>query len=177
MNQATQRLFFALWPDTNLQRALHRVGLRLQEAFGERVVAAQNIHLTLAFLGAVPIGRVGELCTIGESIRVEPFRLKLIGTGCWKRSAVGWIAPDDVPQSLENLVPQLRQLLLEAGFRVDDKPFAPHVTLLRKAKCNTQAAQQGAPLEWRIDRFVLMRSETLQTGPEYSQLRSWPLTS
>ena len=50
INQAAQRLFFALWPNAKLQAELHVVGQALQKAFGGRVVRAENIHMTLAFL-------------------------------------------------------------------------------------------------------------------------------
>jgi 2'-5' RNA ligase len=179
--QPTQRMFFALWPSANLQRELASVAQTMQVAFGGRVVATPNIHLTLAFLGSVPGARVDELLAIGASISASRFELNLSETGCWKRSAVGWIAPDVSPQPLEDLVLQLRQRLMQSRFRVDDKPFAPHVTLLRKAKCGPkpiqapQASGQRQPLAWRIDQFVMMRSDTLQSGPEYTRVGVWPL--
>ncbi|UCH49702.1 MAG: RNA 2',3'-cyclic phosphodiesterase [Betaproteobacteria bacterium] len=174
--QASQRLFFALWPNAKLQTALHVAGQRLQETFGGRVVRTENIHMTLAFLGSIPAERFDELLGIGGAIRTKSFELKLTEMGCWKRSAVGWIAPESLPEPLTNLVLELRRRLLAAGFRVDDKPFAAHVTLLRKAKCRPQPARQQAPLEWCIDHFVLMRSDTLPDGPQYSQLATWPLS-
>jgi len=185
--QPTQRLFFALWPDANLQHGLHRIGQRLQGAFGGRVVAAHNIHLTLAFVGSVPTARVEELLGLGASIRASRLTLNLIETGCWKRSSVGWIGPDALPRALDDLVLDLRQRLMRSQFRVDDKPFAPHITLIRKAKCTAQANQSTQPgrttqptseqqaLQWDIDRFVLMRSETAQRGPEYTEVGAWPL--
>ncbi|UCD68460.1 MAG: RNA 2',3'-cyclic phosphodiesterase [Betaproteobacteria bacterium] len=175
-NHAAQRLFFALWPNAKLQAALHLAGESLQKAFGGRVVRTENIHLTLAFLGSVPAERADELRGIGSSITVERFQLKLTETGCWKRSAVGWIAPESLPEPLKDLMLDLRSRLLAAGFRVDDKPFAPHVTLLRKAKCRPQPAGEQIPLEWRVDHFTLMRSDTLPDGPQYSQVGTWPLS-
>lgn len=174
---AAQRLFFALWPNAELQAALHLAGQSLQKAFGGRVVRTENIHLTLAFLGSVPVERADELLAIGGSIMARRFELKLTETGCWKRSAVGWIAPESLPEPLKDLELELRSRLLAAGFRVDDRPFAPHVTLLRKAKCRTQPAQLQTPLDWLLDHFVLMRSDTLESGVEYSQVGRWKLTA
>ena len=176
INQAAQRLFFALWPNAKLQAELHDVGETLQKAFGGRVVRAENVHMTLAFLGSISAGRIDELLDIGGLIKARRFQLNLTETGCWKRSAVAWIAPEGLPESLERMVLELRSELLSAGFRVDDKPFAPHLTLLRKAKCRPQPVGQQMTLEWRIDDFVLMRSETLPDGPQYSRLRTWPLS-
>ncbi|MDH3380173.1 MAG: RNA 2',3'-cyclic phosphodiesterase [Gammaproteobacteria bacterium] len=175
LKRAVQRLFFALWPDPGLEKDLWRLGQRMQQAFDGRVVKAENIHLTLAFLGSVPVERVDDLRAIGESISVDRFRLDLNQTGCWKRSAVGWVAPAHVPAPLEALVSELCRRLLEVGFPVDARPFAPHVTLLRKAKCNKLAAHPNVQLVWRIDRFLLMQSETRQTGPIYTQVGAWGL--
>ncbi|MGD8476037.1 MAG: RNA 2',3'-cyclic phosphodiesterase [Burkholderiales bacterium] len=173
--QATQRLFFALCPNAGLQAGLHALGQSMRESMGGRVMVARNIHLTLAFLGSVPLARIDELRGIGNAIEAGPFELHLTETGCWKRSAVGWIAPATIPQALASLVEQLRQRLSDAGFRVDDKPFAAHVTLLRKVKCRPEPVAEAASFEWRVASFALMRSQTLQTGPVYSRVADWPL--
>lgn len=184
--QPTQRMFFALWPSANLQRELSRVAQEMHFAFGGRAVATPNIHLTLAFLGSVPGERVDELLAIGASIRASRFILNLTETGCWKRSGVGWIAPGESPRALENLVLALRQRLIASRFGVDDKPFAPHLTLLRKANCRPRPSQPAAalpqspgvqlPVAWDVRRFVLMRSETLENGPVYTRAGAWALS-
>ena len=184
--QPARRMFFALLPDARLQQALHRIGQAMQSAFGGRVVAAGNIHLTLAFLGSVPIARADELRDVGASVKTSSFSLELNAIGCWRRSAVGWIAPGGPPQPLDDLARELRQGLAKSQFHVDDKPFAPHVTLLRKAKCKPRPEQQGPassdmstdrqlPVVWNVDHFVLMRSDTMQSGPEYTRVGAWPL--
>ncbi len=145
----------------------------MHTAFGGRAVPAENIHLTLAFVGSVAVERIDDLRDIGASIRADRFQLDLAETGCWKRSAVGWVAPDHVPAPLETLVLELRNCLTGAGFPVDDKPFSPHVTLLRKAKCTVTADSPDTPFVWSVDRFVLARSETLKTGPVYSRIEEW----
>lgn len=159
-----------------MQAELHLVGQRMHKTYGGRVVAAQNIHLTVAFIGSVPTERVDDLRAIGRAIKVGRIQLRLIRTGCWKRSGIGWIGPDHSTAALEDLVLKLREHLLQGGFSVDNKPFTPHVTLLRKAKCSSQPAPQELALDWEIDRYVLMRSDTFRAGPEYSQLAAWPLT-
>jgi 2'-5' RNA ligase len=175
LNQATQRLFFALWPEAGLQKALHRYAQSMEKSFGGRVIAADSIHLTLAFLGSVPVERIGELRAIGASLRSNRFQLDLVKAGRWKRSQIAWVAPENVPAPLDALVLKLRDHLAGAGFTTDDKPFTPHITLVRNAKCNIKAVQSDIPLIWSVDRFVLVRSETLQTGPVYTQLATWAL--
>jgi 2'-5' RNA ligase len=176
VSKAAHRLFFALWPEAGLRKSLHQLGRHMRTRIGGRVVSADRIHLTLAFLGDVPVARIDTLCAIGESIRGKRFELELTRAGCWKRGQVGWIAPTAMPAAFEQLVSALRQCLSESGFSADEKPFAPHVTLLRKASCQTQPEQPEAPYRWRVADFSLIRSRTLPTGPAYSTLMSWPLS-
>jgi 2'-5' RNA ligase len=175
LSQTTQRLFFALWPGASLQKDLHYYAQRMHDACGGRIVAKDNIHLTLAFLGSQPHDRIDELRAIGASLRADRFRLDLTKAGSWKRSQVGWVAPENVPASLDLLVVQLRDLLSGACIPFDAKPFRPHVTLVRKAKCNAKAALPGMRFAWSVDRFVLVRSRTLQTGSVYSKIDEWPM--
>ena len=131
--------------------------------------------MTLAFLGDVPVARTDELYAIGDALRAKPFELELTRTGVWKRSAVGWVAPAMLPDALEQLVEELRRHLVEAGFCVEQRPFKPHVTLLRNVRRELKAVQADAPYRWTVDRFSLVRSQTFQTGPVYTSLRDWRL--
>jgi len=147
----------------------------MHKSTGGRVVATDNIHLTLLFLGSLPHERIDDLRAIGASLRADHFRLELTRAGCWKRSQVGWVAPENVPASLDLLVSQLRDLVTRACIPFDDKPFRPHVTLIRRANCGAELAPPGIRLACLVDRFALVRSRTLQTGPVYSTIDEWPM--
>ena len=62
----SRRLFFALWPDEDMRQAMLHAIRKAARASGGRPVPAANLHVTLAFLGAVPERRLGEL---GETAR------------------------------------------------------------------------------------------------------------
>jgi 2'-5' RNA ligase len=47
--------------------------------------------------------------------------------------------------------------LRDAGFSLDDRPYAPHVTLARHARM--KIAGETEPVEWRADAFELVRTE------------------
>jgi len=175
VSQAAQRLFFALWPDSSLCKALHDLGQRMREEAGGRVVAANRIHLTLVFLGDVPVTSTDGLYAVGDALQTPQFELELTRTGVWKRSAVGWIAPGTLPDALEQLVGSLRRHLVDAGFAVEQRPFKPHVTLLRKVRRELKAEQVDLSYRWIVDSFSLVRSQTFQTGPAYTSLRTWRL--
>lgn len=147
----------------------------MQQSYGGRTVLEKNIHLTLAFLGSVPVERIDELRDIAQFIRVPRFQLELTKTGCWKRSVVAWIAPHQTPAPLESLTQELHRRLLDAGLPGDDKPFLAHVTLIRKAKYKPDNEQPAMPIVWAVEQFSLMRSETRRTGPVYTPIASWNL--
>jgi 2'-5' RNA ligase len=74
---------------------------------------------------------------------------------------------------LLSLVASLEAALLECGFRVDERPYAAHVTVVRKARCKPIALTL-TPVEWRVDGFVLVRSELNAEGPRYTVIGRWP---
>jgi RNA 2',3'-cyclic 3'-phosphodiesterase len=52
------------------------------------------------------------------------------------------------------------------GFRREQRPFWPHLTVLRGCRsCDWPGPVD--PVEWPVQDFVLVRSETLPAGPRY----------
>jgi 2'-5' RNA ligase len=78
-----------------------------------------------------------------------------------------------MPEPLLSLVDSLRGRLQESGFRVEHRPYAAHVTVVRKARC-APIRLTLAPIEWRVDAFVLVRSELNAGGSRYTTLGRWP---
>jgi 2'-5' RNA ligase len=71
-------------------------------------------------------------------------------------------------------VKQLQLGLAAEGFKFDERPFFPHVTLLRKARCS-QMIVQSHPMLWVVNEFVLVRSTLQPDGPHYAIVQRWPL--
>ena len=71
---ATQRLFFALWPDDATRDALDRTGKWLHRHWGGRRMRADTLHLTLAFLGDTPAAARDAFLPMIDAIRAEPLR-------------------------------------------------------------------------------------------------------
>jgi 2'-5' RNA ligase len=69
----TVRLFFALWPDTSLQAKLAAWG---EQAAGKgRAMRRENLHLTLAFLGATEAALVPDLIALAAGVHFNPTHL------------------------------------------------------------------------------------------------------
>jgi 2'-5' RNA ligase len=157
------RLFFALWPPRETARALAAWAAEVQAGTGGKVTATENIHLTLAFLGDADPD-----AAIGAARRVKGHRHHLpIETAKYvKRNEMVWVAPTTMPEPLAGLVASLHGELKAASFRLEERPFAAHVTLIRKARMPKLLPALPA-VEWPVDGFVLVRSRTSPRGSSY----------
>lgn len=172
----TARVFFALWPDPDLRTALAGVGRQMHAQCGGRRTCAESIHITLAFVGEVEAGRIAELHALAAQLRCAAFDFELARTGWWRHNRIAWVAPETVPQGLTDLASELQSRLKLAGFRVDERTYFPHVTLLRKADCpRALAAMQ--PLHWTARDFVLVKSVIGENESAYEIIGRWPLVS
>jgi 2'-5' RNA ligase len=171
---ATQRLFFALWPGPELQLALARLGRELLGRERGRPVAADNLHLTLAFLGSVDAGARACLERAAEALRGEPFTLRFDRAGWFPRPKVFWLGCPDTPAPLAALVEGLRSAQRGCGLEPEARPWAAHLTLARKVARRPRPLP-FAPVEWPVARFALVESHTGPEGVRYEPLRFWPL--
>jgi RNA 2',3'-cyclic 3'-phosphodiesterase len=172
------RLFFALAPDAATRAALAALARDVAGAMGGRAPRDENLHLTLAFLGQQPSGRVAALAAIGAAAATAapPFVLTLDRVGAFRSAGIGWAGTDRVPPALQAVVAALAAGLAAAGLPVERRPFHPHVTLVRRG---TRAPEgiAPAPLDWHVERLVLMASDTLPEGPRYREIGGWPLAA
>jgi 2'-5' RNA ligase len=162
------RVFFALVPDESVRAALGVLGRALVERIGGRAVPAHNIHLTLAFIGDVEAPRVPALCTVLGDLPRDGFMLALDRVGEWHHAGVVWTAPSVVPDALGALHARLDERLRAEEFPVETRPFRPHVTLVRRRK-RPLADAPATPIDWRVERVSLMRSESIGGGVRYSE--------
>ena len=172
---ARRRLFFALYPDAELRKALHEVARRHLTGAQGRLVAVDNIHLTLAFLG--PVDEATRHCAedVAAGLAGDPFEVVLERLGHWPRPRVLWSAPGSVPAELTRLVEALHEGLALCGVALERRRFRPHLTLARKVARSVETSMHP-PLHWRVDHWVLMESRTLSDGVRYEALASWALT-
>lgn len=170
---ARQRLFFALWPPDELRLALGTLA-RAQVPPGARAVAAGNLHITLAFVGAVTGETRACLERAAATVTGAPFELALDRLGAWPGPGILWLAPSAIPPALGLLAGDLQQALQPCGYRPEARAYQPHVTLARKLKGRFPAVAVP-PLHWPVRDFVLVESLTTPAGPGYQVLRRWPL--
>jgi 2'-5' RNA ligase len=123
------------------------------------------------------------------------FELSLDREACWRHNHIAHLGASQPPAALFDLVGRLSVNLKAAGIAFDARPFAPHVTLVRKADCARHLARgkdgneagnevgneagnenpASGPIRWSARDFVLVRSSLRAEGARYEQLGRWPL--
>jgi len=170
----TARLFIAVWPTPEVQRALGEIARGAQHECGGRAVPHSNIHLTLVFLGNLPRERVAVLEAIAPKVQGHRFTLKVDRLEYWRHNRILWAGTRDTPEALQALVTRLQDALAGTDFKFDRRPYVLHITLLRDAR-RALAEDRCPEVAWPVDGFALVESAPRERGREYRVLRSWPL--
>lgn len=155
------RLFFAIWPPTETAAALHGWSKRLQG----RATPAANIHLTLAFLGEADPAKAASAA---RAVRAPRHELVFDVARYVKRNEMIWAVAREAPVQL---VESLHANLAKAGFSLEKRPFAAHVTLVRKA--HPPLSLPPLPrVDWPVKEFLLVRS----LPSKYEAVARFPLS-
>jgi 2'-5' RNA ligase len=99
-DEPAARLFFALVPPAALQATLARLGRDVAERAHGRAVPADNLHVTVAFVGAWPLSRLSHWTAVGDRCAGEAMRVTLDTLGGFRRAGVAWIGERDPPVAL-----------------------------------------------------------------------------
>lgn len=168
------RLFFALWPSAQAASSLHAWAQKAARETNGRVTRAETIHLTLAFLGEVDQEKIPLAIEAGRGTGGKAHCLAVEQARYWKHNRIVWVGPNEIPAPLAALAAELKSNLVQAGFGMEERAFAAHVTLIRKA-----GEPRGLPplpaIEWPVDEFVLVRSVLAPEGSRYETIGRFAL--
>jgi len=156
-------------------RALAALAQRVAVEAKGRATPAERVHLTLAFVGNVPVGDVERLAIIGRRVasHVGAFELVLDRLGAFRDAGIAWIGASESPAALGQLARELKTELAQAGFRTDERKFKAHLTLARRCTYRPPV-ETGVQIAWRVDALTLMASELTPQGSRYTELdRAW----
>ncbi|KPP98019.1 RNA 2',3'-cyclic phosphodiesterase [Marinobacter sp. HL-58] len=169
---AKLRLFFGL----EIPQAIKQRLLQIQQPVaGARWQRADQLHLTLAFLGSVDAGRLPVVCDAARNLPVEPFELTVCGIGCFgapDRPKNLW-AGVQPKEDLVRLHCALDQGLAQSGLAGERRRFHPHITLSRFKKGAgpvtelLQSPEQLVVGSFAVDRFALFQSVRGEQGSVY----------
>jgi 2'-5' RNA ligase len=157
-----------------------------------RWVAAQNIHLTLKFLGNLPPGSHEQvkqvLSTVAAATRPMEVEIGELGYFPSARTPrVLWIGVQGAPE-LAGLQRMLEAATVKLGFPREDRAYSPHLTIGR-VRNGTRATDMPDLLDhmnrlnpapvgrMRITAIHLFSSTLTPSGPEYRKISSASLVS
>jgi 2'-5' RNA ligase len=168
-------VFFAAWPPPEVQQTLGEIARQAQGECGGRTVPAHNIHLTLVFIGDVSRDRLAELEALGATVAAPRFSLVVDRLEYWRHNRILWAGVGECPQALLTLVERLQEPVAAAGFRIERRPYVPHVTLRRNAR--DAPANTRIRVDWPVTEFALVESAQRERGRMYEVLRRWALAA
>ncbi len=144
------------------------------EASGGRPIPAENLHVTLVFIGSVPESRFERVIHAAAQVRGAPFDLEFDQIEAWARSRVLCLTSSSTPPQLIEIEEQLRFNLLGGQFDIRQEEYRPHVTLARDVGRRTMR-EAIAPIGWSVEDFALVESRPGRSGSKYSVVERWPL--
>lgn len=174
------RLFVALPVPENVADIL----LDTMEALpGARWQDADNLHITLRFIGEVDVRQADDIALALSSVRFEPIDLALAGVGHFERKGRAtsiWarVEPSDALAALQTRV---EMACRRAGLADETRKFIPHVTIARLNMSSGDAAPWLARHEgleagpWLAGGFALYDSHLGEHGAQYQALLAFPL--
>jgi 2'-5' RNA ligase len=167
------RVFFALWPDTPVRDALAQAGAAAQAECGGKATPRDKIHLTLVFIGDLERSRIAALRECADRVEAEPFELRIDVLEYWRHNRIVWAGTTKCPEPLAALAVSLTRNL-SAHVHVDQRPYVPHVTLVRNTRHPPRAAALEVP-RWPAREFVLIDSVSAGGRSRYEVIARWPL--
>ncbi|WP_251975890.1 RNA 2',3'-cyclic phosphodiesterase [Salinicola avicenniae] len=162
------RLFLALWPDADSRRALAAEAARLAPVCGGAPLPADNLHITLAFLGRVDDARQATLRHLTADWSPPAGEWRLDRLGHFPGPRIVW-AGGDIPAALMQWHDALWRTLAAHGFTPPRK-FIPHVSLVRGAERPAPDYRLEHPVRWPFGRLTLVVSTPGEAGSRYRTL-------
>ena len=151
-------------------------------------VNPNSIHLTLKFLGDVPVNKINEITGAMETAarEIPPFQLEVKDLGVFpnlNKVRVVWVGMSGDITQLSRLQQRLESNLAALGFAPETRAFTPHLTLARLREQTTPDERQNfgqligstkfeSVYKFRVDSINLMRSQLTREGAIYSCLGS-----
>lgn len=180
----TERLFIALAVPSAVRDALVALAEPLP---GLAWTRPDQLHVTLRFLGDVPVEKIEPIVARLAQVRVAPFILPIEGTGSFPPNGparVLWIGTGSGHPRLFQLRQRLDDALLAAGLPLDVRVFLPHITLARATEKAAGAAarwlkthREAFAPPFMAEAFDLCASELRPEGAVHVLKQRFPLAT
>jgi len=167
-----RRLFFALWPSDATRKSVGQFSQTIKTR-DLKIVKADNLHVTLVFLGNVDVQTERVIRQKASSIRAQPFMLNFNQLAFWHKPRVLCLLSQTVDPQLLVLVDALTEVAEQCTIKIEDRPYQPHITLARKAQALINA--NVPDIQWYARSFCLVESCSTLEGVQYRVVQQWEL--
>lgn len=187
------RAFIAIDLPPDILSQIHSITTSLRIRTAElpvRWIPAENVHLTLKFLGDVSSTNVDMVSEIVQrtAIGYDCFELSVGSLGVFpnaRRPRVIWIGVE-APQVLGAIQRVIDQETTRLGYDTKDQTFSPHLTIgrvsrgagyreLKAISDFLESESVGFLGAARVSQINLYRSDLKPSGAEYTRIFSAPL--
>jgi len=183
------RLFIAIEIPENVRTAFAALVKEFSALAPQlKCVRAENLHVTLKFLGETDPSKLGPLQNVLSDVHsAEPVNLEFRSLGFFpneKRPRVFWAGMES-SANLKTLAVDIDEAVHRLGFPLEERPYAPHLTLARISPpiippkllqaINEKSNQSFGSLSTRD--FHLIESKLKPAGAEYTTLQSFHFAS
>jgi len=182
------RTFIAVELPEDIKRAIISVQDKLKASGADvKWVPAQNIHLTLKFLGEIDQDIFEKISLIMEGTAggTPPFEADIVSVGAFPKISyprVIWIGIGLGDDKLQPIVKTLEEKIQELGIPKEERAFASHITIGRvrsnsgKEKLvetlnKLEGCFNGERPRFKINKITLFRSYLSPKGPTYEILK------
>ena len=183
------RTFVGIFPPPDIQSAVAILLSPLtQNAPAIRWERQEKFHVTMKFLGDVLPEQLHQLQTLldQECQSIRRFEIVLTTVGCFptvNAPKIVWMGSSgDENARLGDCFKAVERACISAGFKKNERPFHPHMTLGRvKGNISENLIKKienttFEPLQFLCTELLIMKSDLSPSGSAYSQLSSIPLT-
>ncbi|PHQ24422.1 RNA 2',3'-cyclic phosphodiesterase [Marinobacter guineae] len=175
------RLFFGLEIPAEIKDRLLKVRT---EVSGAKWQSAEQMHITLLFLGRVEEERQAAVCNAAREIPMEAFELDVVGLGCFgqPRSPRNlWVGVQPAAP-VAGLNDALKDRMESLGLATESRAFRPHITLARfrrqSGSVESLLAGHGETTFGRfpVNEFVLFESKQDTGNSVYTVIERYRLS-
>lgn len=162
-----------------LTRAARNLILSAENADARiRWTRPENMHVTLSFLGSVEPSRLEEIQQALARLHASHLHIEFNGAGVFAHASTLY-AEVKHSSALLSLAEQVFQAMEHCGFRREQRPYTPHVTLARsKGRIRLRSREATDPAfrqQFEARECSLYESFTRPEGSHYQVLQTIPL--
>lgn len=171
------RLFIAITFPKEVKNHIQKLMAVLEQyADRGRFVQADNLHLTLEFLGEIETDRVDAIKRALDEVDHPAFTMELGDLGYFEKKPgrIYWIGVGK-NEDLTTLQNMIHRLLVEEGFDLDPRPYTPHITIGRKIVFDRHFKKETIqhllePIQMNVEKVDLIHSHNVDGKLTYTPI-------